>query len=47
MGNVVYKESVIETIKMRRMKLAVHVARKGEKRKRIGYWWESQRERDH
>jgi hypothetical protein len=30
-----------------RMRWAGHIARMGGKEKRIGYWWESQRERDH
>jgi hypothetical protein len=34
-------------IKSRRMKGAGHVARMGEKRNAIDYWWESQRERGH
>jgi hypothetical protein len=29
------------------MRWTGHVARMGGKRTRIGYWWESQRERDH
>jgi hypothetical protein len=39
--------SIIRIIKSRRMMWAGHVARIGEKEMRIGYWWESQRERDH
>jgi hypothetical protein len=39
--------SIIRIIKSRRMRWVGHVARMGEKRKRMGYWWESQRERDH
>jgi hypothetical protein len=39
--------SIIRIIKSRRMSWVGHVARMGEKRKRIDYWWESQRERDH
>jgi hypothetical protein len=38
---------IIRIIKSRRIDLAGHVARMGEKRKLIDYWWESQRERDH
>jgi hypothetical protein len=39
--------SIIRTIKSRRMRGANHVSRKGGRGTRIGYWWESQRERDH
>jgi hypothetical protein len=39
--------SIVRIIKSRRMRWAGHVARMGEKRMRIGYWWESQRERNH
>jgi hypothetical protein len=40
--------SIIRIIKSRKICLAGHVARMGKKRNtRIGYWWESQRERDH
>jgi hypothetical protein len=37
----------IRIIKSRRMRLAGHVARMGRRETRIGYWWKSQRERDH
>jgi hypothetical protein len=39
--------SIIRIIKWRRMRWAGHVTRMREKRTRIDYWWESQRERDH
>jgi hypothetical protein len=39
--------SIIRMIKSRRMRWAGHVAQMGEKRKHIGCWWESQKERDH
>jgi hypothetical protein len=39
--------SIIRTIKSRRMRWAGHVARMGRRETRIGYRWESQRERDH
>jgi hypothetical protein len=35
--------SIIRMIRSRRMRCAGHVARMGVK---IGYWWESQKERD-
>jgi hypothetical protein len=39
--------SIIRIIKSRRMRWACHVARMGRRETRIGYWGESQRERDH
>jgi hypothetical protein len=39
--------SIIIIIKSRRMRWAGHVARMGRRGRRIGYWLESQRERDH
>jgi hypothetical protein len=39
--------SIIRIMTSRRMRWAGHVARMGEKRKLMDYWWESQRERDH
>jgi hypothetical protein len=38
--------SIIRIIKARRMRWAGHVARMGRRGTRIGYWWESQMERD-
>jgi hypothetical protein len=39
--------SIIRIIKSKRMRWASHVARMGKRGTRIGYWWETQRERDH
>jgi hypothetical protein len=39
--------SIIRIIKLRRMRWADHVERMEGRGTRIGYWWESQRERDH
>jgi hypothetical protein len=39
--------NIIRKIKSRRMRWAGHVARRGRREMRIGYWWESQKERDH
>jgi hypothetical protein len=39
--------SIIRIIKSRRMIWAGHVARMGIRGTLVGYWWESQRERDH
>jgi hypothetical protein len=38
--------SIIRILMARRMRLVGRVARMGEKRTRIGCWWESQRERE-
>jgi hypothetical protein len=42
-----YSSRIIIMMKSRRMRWAGHVARIGERRTHIGYWSESQRERDH
>jgi hypothetical protein len=39
--------SIIRIIKPKRMRWAGHVSRMREENTRIGYSWESQRERDH
>jgi hypothetical protein len=38
--------NLIRMIKSRRMRWAGHVARMGRRGMHIGYWWESQKERD-
>jgi hypothetical protein len=45
--NLYSSPSIIRMIKSRKMRLAGHVARMGEKREHIGYWCESQKETDH
>jgi hypothetical protein len=45
--NLYSSPSIIRIIKSRRMRWACHIARKGRRGTRIGYWWNSQRERDH
>jgi hypothetical protein len=39
--------TIIRMMKSRRMKLVGHVARMGRRGMHIGYWLESQKERDH
>jgi hypothetical protein len=38
--------NIIRMIKSRRKRRARHVARMGRRGMHIGYWWESQKERD-
>jgi hypothetical protein len=45
--NLYSSPSIIRRIKSRRVRWAGHVARMREKRKHIGFCWESQKERDH
>jgi hypothetical protein len=42
--NLYSSPSIITIIKVRRMRRAGHVARRGRRGTRIGCWWENQRE---
>jgi hypothetical protein len=44
--NLYSSPNIIIMIKSRRMRWAGHVARMGRRGMHIGYWWESQKERD-
>jgi hypothetical protein len=44
--NLYSSPNIIRKMKSRRMRWAGHVAQWGEEM-HIGYWWESQKERDH
>jgi hypothetical protein len=39
--------NIIRMFKSRRMRWVGHVARLGRRGMNIGYWWESQKKRDH
>jgi hypothetical protein len=45
--NLYSSPSIIRIIKSRRMRWAGHVGQIGRKGIHIGYWWESQKKRDH
>jgi hypothetical protein len=45
--NLYSSSNIIRMIKSRRMRWAGHIARIGRREMRIGYWWYSQKERDH
>jgi hypothetical protein len=45
--NLYSSPSIIRMIKSRRMRGEGHVERMGKRGTHIGYWWESQEEKDH
>jgi len=47
LNDLCYSLYIVRVIKSRRMRWAWHVARMGEERGRIGFWWGNRREGDH
>jgi hypothetical protein len=45
--NLYSSPDIIIMMKSRRMRWAGHIARMGRRGMHVGYWWESQMERDH
>jgi hypothetical protein len=45
--NLYSSPNIIRMMKSRRMRWARHVAQMGRRGMHEGYWWESQKERDH
>jgi hypothetical protein len=45
--NLFSSPSIIRMMKSRRMRWGGHIARMGRRGLHRGYWWESQKERDH